>query len=145
MKCHCHPSQGLTCEATRCPPDEVCVAQGGTQRCLKQEGRCRISPGASVTTFDGVGGRLPDSGTYKVAALCDERSPHWFKVVVEVSECRDDGIPAAVAVFVFFREAFITVNNNMEVWVSQLCPERWGMSLRGKVWGEGGKSEAKRS
>lgn len=120
MKCHCHPSQGLTCEATRCPPDEVCVAQGGTQRCLKQEGRCRISPGASVTTFDGVGGRLPDSGTYKVAALCDERSPHWFKVVVEVSECRDDGIPAAVAVFVFFREAFITVNNNMEVWVNGL-------------------------
>ncbi|NXL83211.1 FCGBP protein, partial [Alectura lathami] len=119
-KCHCHPSQGLTCEATRCPPDEVCVARDGTQRCLKQEGRCRVSPGASLTTFDGVGGRLPFSGTYKVAALCDERSPNWFKVVVEVSECRDDGVPAAVAVFVFFRDAFITVNNNMEVWVNGL-------------------------
>ncbi|PKK16419.1 kielin/chordin-like protein, partial [Columba livia] len=49
-----------------------------------------------------------------------ERSPDWFKVVVEVSECRDDAVPAAAAVFVFFREAFITVNGNMEVWVNGL-------------------------
>uniref|UniRef100_A0A8B9T8W7 VWFD domain-containing protein n=1 Tax=Anas platyrhynchos TaxID=8839 RepID=A0A8B9T8W7_ANAPL len=117
-KCNCHPSRGLICEATRCPPDEVCATREGVQRCIKQEGWCRISPGAFLTTFDGAGGRLPFSGTYKIAALCDERSPNWFKVVVEVSECRDDGIPAAVAVFVFFRDAFITVNNNMEVWVS---------------------------
>ncbi|NXC37851.1 FCGBP protein, partial [Penelope pileata] len=119
-KCHCHPSHGLTCEATRCPPGEVCATQEGTQRCLRQEGRCQVSPGASVTTFDGAGGRLPFSGTYKMAALCDERSPRWFKVVVEVSECRDGGVPAAVTVFVFFRDAFITVNNNMEVWVNGL-------------------------
>lgn len=72
-----------------------------------------------MTTFDGAGGRLPASGTYKMAALCDERSPDWFKVVVEVSECRDDAVPAAAAIFVFFREAFITVNGNMEVWVSR--------------------------
>lgn len=72
-----------------------------------------------MTTFDGAGGKLLASGTYKVAALCDEQSPNWFKVVVDVSECRDDSIPAAVAVFIFFREAFITVNNNMEVWVSR--------------------------
>ncbi|NWZ28376.1 FCGBP protein, partial [Asarcornis scutulata] len=119
-KCNCHPSRGLICEATRCPPDEVCATREGVQRCIKQEGWCRISPGAFLTTFDGAGGRLPFSGTYKIAALCDERSPSWFKVVVEVSECRDDGIPAAVAVFVFFRDAFITVNNNMEVWVNGL-------------------------
>lgn len=119
-KCNCHPSRGLICEATRCPPDKVCATREGVQRCIKQEGWCRISPGASLTTFDGAGGRLPFSGTYKIAALCDERSPNWFKVVVEVSECRDDGIPAAVAIFVFFRDAFITVNNNMEVWVNGL-------------------------
>lgn len=91
-----------------------------------------------MTTFDGVGGRLPDSGTYKMAALCDERSPHWFKVVVEVSECRDDGIPAASAVFVFFREAFITINSNMEVWVSRICPQKMGREFRVQNLGAGG-------
>ncbi|XP_009580001.1 PREDICTED: IgGFc-binding protein-like, partial [Fulmarus glacialis] len=117
MKCNCHPSRGLVCEDIRCSPDEVCATRDGAQRCIKREGQCRVSPGASMTTFDGTRGRLLASGTYKVAALCNEQSPNWFKVVVEVSECRDDSIPAAVAVFVFFREAFINVNNNMEVWV----------------------------
>ncbi|XP_035754318.1 IgGFc-binding protein-like [Egretta garzetta] len=119
-KCNCHPSQGLVCEDLQCPLDEVCATRDGVQQCVKREGQCRLSPGASLTTFDGARGRLLASGTYKVAALCNEQSPNWFKVVVEVSECRDDSIPAAVAVFVFFREAFITVNNNMEVWVNGL-------------------------
>ncbi|NXK15349.1 FCGBP protein, partial [Herpetotheres cachinnans] len=119
-KCNCHPSQGLVCEDIQCAPDEVCATQDGAQLCVKREGQCRLSPGASLTTFDGTRGSLLTSGTYKVAALCNEQSPNWFKVVVEVSECRDDGIPAAVAVFIFFREAFITVNNNMEVWVNGL-------------------------
>ncbi|XP_042653122.1 IgGFc-binding protein-like [Tyto alba] len=119
-KCSCHLSQGLICEDIQCPPDEVCATRDGAQRCVKREGRCRLSPGASLTTFDGAGGKLLTSGTYKVVALCNEQSPNWFKVVVEVSECRENSIPAAVAVFVFFREAFITVNNNMEVWVNGL-------------------------
>ncbi|XP_074710546.1 IgGFc-binding protein-like [Strix uralensis] len=119
-KCNCDLSQGLVCEDTQCPPDEVCATRDGAQRCVKREGQCRLSPGASLTTFDGVGGKLLASGTYKVAALCNEQSPNWFKVVVEVSECRDNNIPAAAAIFVFFREAFITVNNNMEVWVNGL-------------------------
>lgn len=116
-KCHCHPTRGLLCEDVRCAPPRVCAARDGTRRCVEGEGRCRVSPGAFLTTFDGAGGKLLLSGTYKVAALCDEQSPRWFKVVVEVSECREDAVPAAAAVFVFFREAFITVNSNGEVWV----------------------------
>ncbi|XP_065715815.1 IgGFc-binding protein-like isoform X3 [Patagioenas fasciata] len=119
-KCNCHPSHGLVCEATKCPQGQVCATRDGAQRCVESLGRCRVSPGASMTTFDGATGLLPASGTYKMAALCDERSPDWFKVVVEVSECRDDAVPAAAAIFVFFREAFITVNSNMEVWVNGL-------------------------
>ncbi|NXW11539.1 FCGBP protein, partial [Fregetta grallaria] len=120
MKCSCQPSQGLVCEDIQCPPDEVCATRDGAQQCIKREGQCRVSPGAFLTTFDGARGRLLASGTYKVAALCNEQSPNWFKVVVEVSECRDDSVPAAMAVFIFFREAFINVNNNMEVWVNGL-------------------------
>ncbi|XP_061876209.1 IgGFc-binding protein-like isoform X2 [Colius striatus] len=118
--CTCHPSQGLVCKDHQCPLDEVCTTQDGAQRCVRREGRCLVSPGASFSTFDGAGGKLWASGTYKVAALCNEKSPNWFKVVVDVSECRDDGVAGAVAVFVFFREAFVTVNSNMEVWVNGL-------------------------
>lgn len=71
-----------------------------------------------MTTFDGVAGPLLASGTYKVSALCDEESPNWFKVVIEVSDCRDTNVPAATAAIVFVREGVVSVNGDMEVWVS---------------------------
>uniref|UniRef100_K7FST3 VWFD domain-containing protein n=1 Tax=Pelodiscus sinensis TaxID=13735 RepID=K7FST3_PELSI len=116
-KCTCHPSGGLICEKTSCLADEICVLRDGMHGCVKQEGRCIISPGAYFTTFDGAKGKLLYSGMYKVASLCDESSPSWFKVVVDISECTSDGIPAGAGIFVFFREAIITVNNNMGTWV----------------------------
>ncbi|XP_075763605.1 IgGFc-binding protein-like isoform X2 [Pelodiscus sinensis] len=117
-KCTCHPSGGLICEKTSCLADEICVLRDGMHGCVKQEGRCIISPGAYFTTFDGAKGKLLYSGMYKVASLCDESSPSWFKVVVDISECTSDGIPAGAGIFVFFREAIITVNNNMGTWVN---------------------------
>ncbi|XP_069738885.1 IgGFc-binding protein-like [Phaenicophaeus curvirostris] len=119
-RCRCHPAQGLTCESMRCSRDEVCSVEDGTQRCVRRQGLCRVAPGATLTTFDGLGGRLVASGTFKVAALCDERSPSWFKVVVELDECRREKVLAPVATFVFFREAFISINNHLEVWVNGL-------------------------
>lgn len=71
-----------------------------------------------MTTFDGIAGPLLASGTYKVSALCDEEAPDWFKVVMEVSDCRDMNVPAATAAIVFVREGVVSVNGNMEVWVS---------------------------
>ncbi|XP_027690223.2 IgGFc-binding protein [Chelonia mydas] len=117
-KCTCHPSGGLICEKNSCPIGEICVLRDGMHGCVKQEGRCIVSLGAYLTTFDGAKGKLLYSGMYKVASLCDESSPAWFKVVVDISECTKDGIPAGAAIFVFFRYALITVNNNMETWVN---------------------------
>lgn len=82
-----------------------------------------MTPGAYFTTFDGASGQLLYSGTYKVAALCNEASPNWFKVVMEVSKCRKDSVLSATAIFVFFREAFITVNSNMEAQVRDDQPQ----------------------
>ncbi|XP_068779476.1 IgGFc-binding protein isoform X2 [Struthio camelus] len=117
-RCTCHPARGLRCEDTRCRPDEVCTTRDRMQQCVQREGHCRVSRGATMATFDGATGKLPGSGTYKMAALCDERSPAWFKVVVEVGECRGDGVPAGAAVFVFFRDALVTLNADMEAWVN---------------------------
>ncbi|XP_050843022.1 IgGFc-binding protein-like isoform X2 [Serinus canaria] len=119
-ECHCHPSRGLVCRDTQCPQDQVCVTRDGAQVCARREGHCRVTPGATMTTFDGVTGPLLASGTYKVSALCDEEAPDWFKVVMEVSDCRDMNVPAATAAIVFVREGVVSVNGNMEVWVNGL-------------------------
>ncbi|XP_062454742.1 IgGFc-binding protein-like isoform X2 [Rhea pennata] len=117
-RCACHPSRGLRCEETRCGPDEECAATGGRRRCVGRRGTCRVSPGAAMTTFDGAVGRLPGGGAYKVTALCDESSPAWFKVVLEVGSCRGDGVLAGAALFVFFRDALVALNADMEAWVN---------------------------
>ncbi|XP_074837440.1 IgGFc-binding protein-like [Carettochelys insculpta] len=116
-KCTCHPPGGLTCEKNSCSAGEICILRDGMHACQKQEGQCKITPGAYLTTFDGATGKLLHSGMYKVASLCDERSPEWFKLVVDISECTSDGIPVVAAIFVFFREALISVSN-METWVN---------------------------
>uniref|UniRef100_A0A8C0U059 IgGFc-binding protein-like n=1 Tax=Cyanistes caeruleus TaxID=156563 RepID=A0A8C0U059_CYACU len=98
--------------------DHVCVTHDGAQVCARRDGQCRVMPGATLTTFDGVTGPLLASGTYKMSALCDEEAPDWFKVVMEVSDCHDMNVPVAVAAIVFVREGVISINSNMEVWVS---------------------------
>ncbi|XP_051638754.1 IgGFc-binding protein-like isoform X1 [Manacus candei] len=119
-ECHCHPLRGLVCRDMQCHLDQVCATHDGSQVCTKSEGHCQITPGATLTTFDGVPGLLLASGTYKVSALCDEEAPDWFKVVVEVSDCHDMNVPAATAAIVFVREGVVSVNGNMEVWVNGL-------------------------
>lgn len=97
----------------------MCITRDGAQVCATREGHCRVAPGATLTTFDGATGPLLASGTYKLSALCDENAPNWFKVVIEVSDCRDMNVPAATAAIVFVREGVVSVNNDMEVWVSR--------------------------
>ncbi|XP_053123550.1 IgGFc-binding protein-like [Hemicordylus capensis] len=119
-KCTCRPSGQLTCEETTCAVGETCALTAKVRSCIKQEGQCSIEPGAWLTSFDGAKGKLLSSGVYKLAAYCDEKSTAWFKVVVDVSECNDDAVPAATAIYVFFRDAFITVTNYKETWVNGL-------------------------
>ncbi|XP_053254310.1 IgGFc-binding protein-like isoform X1 [Podarcis raffonei] len=119
-KCTCRPSGQLTCVETSCAAGETCVLTDKVRSCVRQEGHCTLSPGAWFTSFDGAKGKLLASGIYKIASYCDEQSPSWFKVLVDVSECNEDTVPAGTAVYVFFREAFISVTNFKETWVNGL-------------------------
>ncbi|KAJ6663879.1 hypothetical protein lerEdw1_009960 [Lerista edwardsae] len=119
-KCTCHPSGQLTCEESRCAVGETCALTGKVRRCVRQDGQCTLEPGAWLTSFDGAKGKLLSNGVYKLAAFCNEKSAAWFKVVVDVSDCGEDSVPAGTAVYVFFREAFITVTNHQETWVNGL-------------------------
>ncbi|KAL8220198.1 UNVERIFIED_CONTAM: hypothetical protein K2H54_040423 [Gekko kuhli] len=119
-KCTCHPSSQLICQKTSCGVGETCALTGKVRSCVKLEGQCLLMPGAWLTSFDGAKGKLLSTGVYKLASYCYEDSPSWFKVVVDVSECNEDSVPAGTAIYVFFREAFITVTNHMETWVNGL-------------------------
>ncbi|XP_062996672.1 IgGFc-binding protein-like [Elgaria multicarinata webbii] len=122
-RCTCNPSGQLACQDTSCAVGETCALTGKVRGCQRQEGQCTLIPGAWFTSFDGAEGKLLSSGVYKIASYCDEDSPSWFKVVVDVSECNEDAVPVGTAVYVFFREAFITVTNYKETWLNGLLVE----------------------
>lgn len=109
---------------------ETCALTGKVRRCVRQDGQCTLEPGAWLTSFDGAKGKLLSHGVYKLAAYCDEKSASWFKVVVDVSDCNEDGVPAGTAVYVFFRDAFITVTNYQETWVRET--EHWTCPANGR-------------
>lgn len=121
-KCTCHPSGQLTCEESRCGVGETCALIGKVRRCVRQDGHCTLEPGAWLTSFDGAKGKLLSNGVYKLASYCDEKSTEWFKVVADVSDCNEDSVSAGTAVYVFFRDAFITVTNYQETWVRKPQP-----------------------
>ncbi|KAF7242404.1 IgGFc-binding protein, partial [Varanus komodoensis] len=118
-KCTCHPSGQLSCQETSCAEGETCGLISERWGCQRQEGHCTLSPGAWFTSFDGAKGKLFSNGVYKFASYCDEQSLSWFKVVIDVSGCNGD-VPAGTAMYVFFREALITVTNYKETWVNGL-------------------------
>ncbi|XP_067316770.1 IgGFc-binding protein-like isoform X1 [Anolis sagrei] len=119
-KCTCRPSGQLTCEVAGCAEGETCALISKIRGCVRQAGHCTFTPGAWFTSFDGAKGKFLSTGIYKLASYCDEMSPSWFKVVVDVNDCNSDAVPTAVAAYVFFREAFITVTSHKETWVNGL-------------------------
>lgn len=124
-KSTCHPSNQLIHVKNSCGLGETCMLTAKGYGCIRQEGHCTLSPETWFSSFDGVQGKLITSGVYKLASYCDEDSPSWFKLVVDINDCNDDMVPAATAIYLFFREAFITVTNFKETWVS-CCPQ-WVM------------------
>uniref|UniRef100_K7F2I7 VWFD domain-containing protein n=1 Tax=Pelodiscus sinensis TaxID=13735 RepID=K7F2I7_PELSI len=117
-KCTCQASGGLVCKPHRCLVQEICALQEGVRSCVKQKGRCILLPGGQLTSFDGAsGGDLP-SGAYELASLCNSSTPSWFRLVVEVRACGDEGRTAGTTAYIFFQDAFIAVKRSKETWVN---------------------------
>ncbi|KAH0631332.1 hypothetical protein JD844_005620 [Phrynosoma platyrhinos] len=119
-KCTCRPSGQLTCEKISCAVGETCALTAKIRGCVRQEGHCTLTTGAWFMSFDGAKGKFLSNGAYKLASYCDEMSPSWFKVVVDINECNNEAVPVVAAVYIFFREAFITVTSHKETWVNGL-------------------------
>lgn len=83
------------------------------------ESRCSLIPGAQLSTFDGLSGKVPAPGTFQLTSLCDFNSDYWFRVIVEVSSCPPNGVVTANLLYFFYKGLFITVNRQKEAWVSR--------------------------
>lgn len=116
-KCVCQASGLVTCEKVSCASDEVCSVRGGVSGCHRKQGHCSISPAGKLNSFDGMSGAMAVQGAFEMAALCDVESELWFRVVVDVRVCSKGASPASAVVYVFFKEATVTVNSEKVTWV----------------------------
>ncbi|XP_070620019.1 IgGFc-binding protein-like isoform X1 [Erythrolamprus reginae] len=116
-KCTCHGSGQLACNTTSCPQGEVCALQNGRRGCFKQEAECHLSLQAELTTFDGVSGTILYDGAYVMASLCDEAAQRWFRLVVDFRGCNGK-MSSVSAIYMFFQEGVLAVNQDKEVWVN---------------------------
>ncbi|KAM6428800.1 IgGFc-binding protein-like isoform 2-T4 [Liasis olivaceus] len=117
-KCTCHAPGQLACNKTSCLKGEVCALQNGRRGCVKQEAQCNLTSEAQLTTFDGVSGTLLYDGAYVMASLCDKTAQTWFRLVVDLRSCNGGEINSGSAVYFFFREAVLAINQEKEVWVN---------------------------
>ncbi|XP_072547805.1 IgGFc-binding protein [Salminus brasiliensis] len=118
VKCVCLPDGVLQCEKQVCSPEEVCDVRDGRRGCHPKLGRCVVYPNTLLQSFDGAQGMVDQPGAFQMAFLCDDRSPEWFRVVVDVRLCSRAAAASVVNVNVFVQGASITVNSQKLSWVN---------------------------
>ncbi|KAF7670088.1 hypothetical protein LDENG_00056670 [Lucifuga dentata] len=104
-------SQNLTCK-----PDEHCQVKNGIMDCYLQQ--CFLGANGNLTLFNGESGTITKPGAYEIIQNCDQTlTSHWFRVVVKLEMC-SPGVNTIMAVYVFFKDVMITVNNKHGVWIN---------------------------
>lgn len=80
--------------------------------------QCVMGPNGTLTAFNGESGIVTVPGAYELIQSCDQsQTSDWFRVVVKLETCTP-GVNSIVAVYVFFNEVMIAVNNKHDIWVS---------------------------
>lgn len=103
-------SQNMTCKA-----DELCQVKDGVMGCYLQQ--CFLGADGTLAPFDGEGGTIAEPGAYEIIQNCERTlTSHWFRVVVKLERC-NPGVNTVAAVYVFFKDVMITVNDKHGVWV----------------------------
>ncbi|KAM9309078.1 IgGFc-binding protein [Pholidichthys leucotaenia] len=117
-KCVCQPSGEVNCEKLSCSSGQVCEIKDGVRDCHVERGHCTINQEGHLRSFDGMFGPMETRGAFEVASLCDENTELWFRVVVDVRVCKTGGAPSVAALYVFFKDAVVTVNSQHVTWVN---------------------------
>ncbi|KAJ8332930.1 hypothetical protein SKAU_G00418260, partial [Synaphobranchus kaupii] len=116
--CTCHASGAVLCKKLQCAGGETCGVRDGVRGCHPKEGVCAVKPGGHFASYDGLGGAMGHLGALEFTALCDQNSAQWFRVVVDVRLCEKGGRFVAAAVYVFFKDTVIAVNDRREAWAN---------------------------
>ncbi|XP_040909680.1 IgGFc-binding protein-like [Toxotes jaculatrix] len=118
--CHrihtCQASGVVLSKNMTCDPNESCQVKNGVMGCLPQQ--CFLDSNGTLTAFTGESGTITVPGAYEIIQSCDQsQALDWFRVVVKLEMCTP-GTNTIVAVYVFFSEVMITVNNKHDIWIN---------------------------
>ncbi|KAK2830490.1 hypothetical protein Q5P01_018421 [Channa striata] len=104
-------SQNMTCDL-----NENCQVKNGAMGCHPQQ--CIMGPNGTLTAFNGEGGTVTVPGAYEIIQSCDQsQASNWFRVVVKLEMCAP-GVNSIVALYVFFKDVMITVDNKHNLWIN---------------------------
>lgn len=101
---------------------EKCEAKSGIFSC--QPRQCRVENGGSITLFTGTTGTVSVMGAYEIISHCDQSAAEWFRVVAKLQECTSSEEKSVAAVYVYFNDLAVTVNDKQETWVCIFKGER---------------------
>ncbi|XP_059389537.1 IgGFc-binding protein [Carassius carassius] len=118
MKCVCRTAGLLECVRQTCARGGICEVRGGHRDCYTDRGRCVFDANDQLQSFDGVTGKVERPGAFQMAFLCDQESPDWFRVVLDVHACAKNDSGKVIMVHIFFQSMIITVNNQWHSWVN---------------------------
>ncbi len=114
----CRATGLLECVNKTCSRGDICEVRDGQRDCYTDQGQCVFDASDQLRSFDGVKGAVERPGAYQMAFLCNQESPDWFRVVLDIHACARNDSGHVTMVHVFFQDMIITVNNHRHSWVS---------------------------
>ncbi|KAL0174854.1 hypothetical protein M9458_030822, partial [Cirrhinus mrigala] len=118
MKYICRAAGLLECVNQTCARGEICEVRDGQRDCYIEQGNCVFDASDQLRSFDGVMGMVGRLGAFQMAFLCDQQSPDWFRVVLDIHACARNNSGNVTTVHVFFQDMIITINNRWHSWVN---------------------------
>lgn len=121
--CHrihtCQSSGVVLSKNMTCDLNENCLVKNGVMGCYIQQ--CFLNGNGTLTPFNGEGGTITVPGAYEIIQNCKKsQTSDWFRVVVKLEMCTP-GVNSIIAVYVFFNEVMVTVNNKHEVFINGMA------------------------
>ncbi|XP_053494814.1 IgGFc-binding protein [Ictalurus furcatus] len=111
----CLPSGELKHESISCDTSEVCKIKNGVRGCYPRQ--CLLEASGSFSLFSGESWTITSVGAYELVKVCKgSLEAEWFRVVVELGPYGSQNSVAAV--YVYFEEIFIAVNNKQSTWIN---------------------------
>ncbi|XP_072911798.1 IgGFc-binding protein-like [Hemitrygon akajei] len=115
--CTCISTGTVSCQNVQCLPPSACELRHGQRGCYRNR-VCSIEEDRTLNVFMDQVVPVEMVGTFILATVSNPSFDPWFRLLVDFKACDNSKEPQLLAVYAYFKGAFVVVTNGENAWVN---------------------------